>query len=206
MSRMSLTLVLTPPKKGRRFLDLSPTPCVDLFNIHNCARILIYTTISLLSFELLWSSNTETHMLTALLGFESSSCKKNKKQNAYFDVNMQYEMTGPSLGRNALNSSFYWNCGITYLISPCMMSVYSALVLNSQQETWGDKHSLWRCHHGFFFFFWQLQSECLGHSSRLPEGLFDISLSHTETLACRIPLTPRSIRNPLLCANVERLF
>lgn len=153
MSRMSLTLVLTPPKKGRSFLDLSPTPCVDLQD----------TDLYFFFPPLLFPPFPYFPLSSCGVPIQKPTCsqhywvlnlplaKKKKKKNAYFDVNMQYEMTGPSLGRNALNSSFYWNCGITYLISPCMMSVYSALVLNSQQETWGDKHSLWRCHHGFFF-------------------------------------------------------
>lgn len=106
------------PKKGRSFLDLSLPLCIDLFNIHNCKTITIDFFFFCSSFHYSLTSpwaplafqhrNPNTHNTSVFF-----NCPLSK---------MQYEMMGPSLGRNAQNASyFYWNCGTTYLISPCRL-------------------------------------------------------------------------------------
>lgn len=146
------------------------------------------------------SSNTETHHARSDTGF------------GIFPLKTGYEMTNPSFGRKASYSSFCWSPShIWFPLADfedpyCMMSVYSALLPNIRQETWGDKQSLWRCDDSCLFFVttskWMFGSFL--PTARRTFWHFTQSL-YTHTVACMIPLTPgTSTENPCLCATVEK--
>lgn len=177
-----------------------PCPCAQIFfNIHNCKRITIYLFILLLFppfpyFSLSPSGVPITNPNTrSTRGFWIVLL-----QNAVWNDRSVLTQGCPECLLLLELRDHIFDFSLQALRTHIAWRQYTKHWLNIGQETWGHKHSLWTCHDGFFFvktskwMFRSIPSVCQKDFLTFQCAVRNLNISPTETLACRISLTPRT--------------